>query len=925
MLRLASRSASEAGVDISNAIAEGDEGGHVWGVGSGGIWMNNRNSADVTAMLASDAQCDCGTDGDEAYIATKQAASNRKASNLKGRSVKKGGGFQAMGLNATLLKAVARKGFSIPTPIQRKTIPLLLEGQDVVGMARTGSGKTAAFVVPMIEKLKAHSVQIGARALIMSPSRELALQTLKVVKELGRGTDLRCVLLVGGDSLEDQFALMAENPDIIIATPGRFLHLKIEMCLDLSPIRYVVFDEADRLFEMGFAAQVTEILHALPQPRQTLLFSATLPKSLVEFARAGLQEPTLVRLDGENKISPDLESAYFTIKPAEKEGALLHILNDVIKVPTGGPEDWLSAEGAMGQQSTKRKRRVGSLSCNDLFSAHSTIVFAATKHRVDYLATLLRISGFAVSHVYGSLDQTARKLQVNEFRSGKTNILVVTDVAARGIDIPILANVINYDFPSQPKIFVHRVGRTARAGKRGRSYSLLQASDAPYLLDLQLFLGKKLVVGQGLAENLKFPEDIIVGGLALSKLERHCELAGKLLDEDSDLAALHTVAEKGEKLYRRTRNPASSESAKRARGIVASPSWSVLNPLFGRDVTVPEKERGRMLATVSSFRPHETVFETGNRGSNTGGAGYIVKKQRRRINSRKKVEQVQHQDALTNAVPEPDYVVEHSHDDVDKEDHANNADASGSDDDMPTSGGESLGFSFKGLNSGGERLSEKLWVDPDLFMSYTPKTFDPAEDRAYGVHTGSYNQCSKDSNFVEAARGAIMDLKTDDGAKSFAEPSRARGMRWDKKHKKYLARANDEDGSRGAKMIKGESGQKIAASYRSGRFEAWRKAHRISRAPRTGEAEQVLKRSDTTPARMYKHKLEKAPKEADRYRDDYYSRKKRVADAKEKRMGKYKDGSGKSELRGLEGVRRQREVKNRRKAKNARPAKRNAY
>ena len=140
----------------------------------------------------------------------------------------------------------------------------------------------------MIEKLKAHSARIDSRAVILSPSRELALQTLKVVKELGRGTDLKCVLLVEGDSLEEQFMLMAGNPDIVIATPGRFLHLQVEMKLDLSSIRYVVFDEADRLFEMGFAAQLTEILHALPASRQTLLFSATLPKSLVEFARAGL-------------------------------------------------------------------------------------------------------------------------------------------------------------------------------------------------------------------------------------------------------------------------------------------------------------------------------------------------------------------------------------------------------------------------------------------------------------------------------------------------------------------------------------------------------------------------------------------------------------------------------------------------------------
>ena len=296
---------------------------------------------------------------DEAFIAETQASANRKASNLKGRTVKKGGGFQAMGLNANLLKAITRKGFSVPTPIQRKTIPVIMEDQDVVGMARTGSGKTAAFVIPMIEKLKSHSSTVGSRALVLSPSRELALQTLKVVKELGKGTDLKSVLLVGGDSLEEQFSMMAGNPDIVIATPGRFLHLKVEMNLDLSSIRYVVFDEADRLFEMGFAAQLTEILHGLPSTRQTLLFSATLPKSLVEFARAGLQEPTLIRLDTEGKISPDLQNAFFSVKSADKEGALMYILHEVIKMPTGPTEvsQRMKEEEAKGKGRFSKKRK----------------------------------------------------------------------------------------------------------------------------------------------------------------------------------------------------------------------------------------------------------------------------------------------------------------------------------------------------------------------------------------------------------------------------------------------------------------------------------------------------------------------------------------------------------------------------------------
>ena len=356
--RAPSLATSENEVDISGALFND-------GVSAGSDDDAQTQHADRKARMLEpgempDLEGDYSSD-DAGFIAETQAASNRKAANLKGRSVKKGGGFQAMGLNANLLKAITRKGFSVPTPIQRKAIPLVLDGQDVVGMARTGSGKTAAFVVPMVEKLKSHSAKVGARALILSPSRELALQTLKVVKELGRGTDLKCVLLVGGDSLEEQFSFMSANPDIVIATPGRFLHLKVEMGLDLSSVRYVVFDEADRLFEMGFAPQLTEILCALPQSRQTLLFSATLPKSLVEFARAGLQEPNLVRLDAESKISPDLQSAFFTMKSAEKEGALLYVFSDTIKMPTGQTEAAIRAKEEANKNSKKRKRKVSAV------------------------------------------------------------------------------------------------------------------------------------------------------------------------------------------------------------------------------------------------------------------------------------------------------------------------------------------------------------------------------------------------------------------------------------------------------------------------------------------------------------------------------------------------------------------------------------
>ncbi|KAF2145444.1 uncharacterized protein K452DRAFT_283793 [Aplosporella prunicola CBS 121167] len=867
---------------------------------------NNDSVFDIAAELDGKAE-DGGDSDDEAFIAGQQAAANRKSANLKGRTVKKGGGFQAMGLNPVLLKAITRKGFSVPTPIQRKTVPLVIDGQDVVGMARTGSGKTAAFCIPMIEKLKAHSPKVGARAVIMSPSRELALQTLKVVKELGRGTDLRTVLLVGGDSLEQQFADMQTNPDIIIATPGRFLHLKVEMDLDLSSIRYIVFDEADRLFEMGFAAQLAEILHALPANRQTLLFSATLPKSLVEFARAGLQEPKLVRLDAESKVSPDLESAFFTIKSADKEGALIHVLQDIIKMPVGETQAAIKAKEKKGKgNDKKRKRDSDAPDANDSPTEHSTIVFAATKHHVDYLTNLLRESGYAVSYVYGSLDQTARKMQVQDFRTGMTNILVVTDVAARGIDMPMLANVINYDFPPQPKIFVHRVGRTARAGRKGWAYSLVRDSDLPYLLDLQLFLSRKLVMGRVEGE-FSFASDVVVGSLVRNKLERSVEWVNKLLDEDADLDALRVVAGKGEKLYLRTRNSASSESAKRAKEIMEGDGASELNMLFNDDVDKAEMEREKMLARISGFRPQETIFEIGRRGhANTTEAAEIMRKRREKIDPRRHHEAEAKQAAAESVT---------------------NTSANGGDDalemdgfdemevDLNEASEDELEITFPDSQAG-KKKSKEDWQDSEHFMSYTPKSLNLAEDRAYGVHSGSND---KGGNFVEQAKGAAMDLNNDE-SRGFAEASKARGMRWDKKSKKYVARANDEDGSKGAKMIRGESGQKIAASFRSGRFDAWRKTNKIGRTPRIGEVEAPSNRSG--PGQRYKHKMEKAPKEADKFRDDYHVRKKRVAEAKEKRMGKFKDGvNAKSELKGVEDIRKARAVQEQRRQKNARPSK----
>ena len=851
-----------------------------------------------------------GGSDDEDFIALAQASSNRKASNLKGRSVKKGGGFQAMGLNANLLKAITRKGFSVPTPIQRKCVPLVMSGLDVVGMARTGSGKTAAFVIPMIERLKSHTAKVGARALVLSPSRELALQTLKVVKELGHGTDLRYVLLVGGDSLEDQFSSMATHPDVVIATPGRFLHLQVEMGLDLSSIQYVVFDEADRLFEMGFAAQLTEILHALPQSRQTLLFSATLPRSLVEFAKAGLQEPNLVRLDSESKISPDLQSAFFSVKHVDKDGALLYILQDVICLPTGETEVARRTKDSRAKAGQKRKRgTAGDVNPKETPSKYSTIIFAATKYHVDHIVCLLQLAGYAVSFVYGSLDQTARKIQIENFRNAMTHILAVTDVAARGIDIPVLANVINYSLPAQPKAFVHRVGRTARAGQRGWSYSLVRNSDVPYLLDLQLFLGRRLLVGRCRDQHYTHAEDLIVGTLPRDGIASASEWVNKMAEEDDNLGNLRKVSGRAEKQYVKTRGSASSQSAKRARAVLSRDDWNELHPLFEEKDKESELQREKMLARISGFRPQETIFEIGRRGDE-GVASTVIKKRRKEMEARKQrdsaragASDIEGRDGNESRVTVQVNAAEK--DDVESSSSAGFS----ADSDIEVT------FSNK---SSAKRPSTGR--NASAYMTYTPRTGNPVEDRGYSVQDGN-------ASFATAARTATFDVAPDEPHAGFGEAAR-KGLRWDKRGKKYVPHADDEKkGKKSAagRMVRSESGGMVPASLKSGRFEAWKKAKRIGRLPRVGENES---RADVATVvggkggRRFKHVGEKAPKQPDKYRDDYHKKRKKVEAAKESRTGVFKDGQGKRELRGVDMVMKERKAKAKRKEKTGRPSKR---
>ncbi|CAG8575706.1 1365_t:CDS:10 [Acaulospora colombiana] len=592
------------------------------------------NEMDISNSLVKELEIDLssGEQEEDVFISKQIQAKNRKK--------KKSGGFQSMGTKPQ--QAILHKGYKVPTPIQRKTIPLIMDGRDVVGMARTGSGKTAAFLIPMLEKLKVHSAKVGARAIILSPSRELAFQTRKVCAELSKYTDLRSCIVVGGDSLEEQFEIIAGNPDMyFLATPGRLLHLIVEMEMELRTVEYIVFDEADRLFELGFSVQLHEILYKLPHSRQTLLFSATLPKSLVDFAKAGLQEPTLVRLDVDTKISSDLEMAFFSVKQDEKEAALLYILHEVIKVPIITK----SASEIAGNASNNDSSRTGEQSS----ALHQTIIFVSTKHHVEYIAQLLSLYGYQTSYIYGSLDQTARKIKINNFRCGRTNILVVTDIAARGIDIPVLENVVNYDFVDSSKIFVHRVGRTARAGRRGFAYSLVTSEELPYLLDLQLFLGRRLLIGSSNTLTPDYTSDIIVGCFPHASFDPYVEWAKEKLRGILNLKSLCEVSKNGYKLFCKSRPSAAPESYKRAKEIMMMNNYVDVHPLFASQVDANEKNRLGFLSSISNFRPQETIFEIGSRGNRKASlAARIMKQHREAVSKKVKAHRLDHSSTIEN-------------------------------------------------------------------------------------------------------------------------------------------------------------------------------------------------------------------------------------------------------------------------------------
>ncbi|XP_042684830.1 ATP-dependent RNA helicase DDX54 [Centrocercus urophasianus] len=675
---------------------------------------------------------------------------------------KKSGGFQSMGLSYPVFKGVMKKGYKVPTPIQRKTIPVILRGRDVVAMARTGSGKTACFLLPMFERLKAPSPS-GARALILSPTRELALQTLKFTKELGKFTGLKTALVLGGDKMEDQFAALHENPDIIIATPGRLVHVAVEMNLKLQSVEYVVFDEADRLFEMGFAEQLQEILARLPGSHQTVLFSATLPKLLVEFARAGLTEPMLIRLDVESKLSEQLKLAFFHVRGDDKPAVLLHLLRSVVK-----PQD-------------------------------QTVVFVATKHHTEYLKELLTSQGICCTHIYSSLDQTARKINIAKFAHGKCQVLLVTDVAARGLDIPMLDNVINYSFPAKSKLFLHRVGRVARAGRSGTAYSLVAPDEMPYIFDLHLFLGRPLILAG--AQEMPADADGVLGRVPQSLVDdEECLL---LTDHEGslELQSLRRVADNAQKQYLRSRPGPSPESIKRVKEMDMSQLG--IHPLFSAHFEDTELERLKLVDSIKAYKSKATIFEI-NATAHTLASSIMRSKRRhdraliekfQRGQEEKRVAALKGQ-GLHPATPKPE-------EEEGEEENLQEV--------FSTVVGRKRKRSRAAEDGARKKPQPPAQRDEDFYIPYRPKDFESERGLSVG---------GEGSAFEQQAAGAVLDLMGDEGHNL----NRSKQLlKWDRKKKRFVGQTGQEE----KKKVRTESGRYISSSYKNNLYEKWKQKNKV--------------------------------------------------------------------------------------------------
>jgi len=366
--------------------------------------------------------------------------------------------FQSLGLSETLLKAVKDEGYTTPTPVQVQSIPPLLDGRDVLGVAQTGTGKTAAFALPVlqiIERKRTHGKRY-IRALILSPTRELAAQIDERFGAYSKNMDIRHRVIFGGVKQNPQVRDLNKGLDILVATPGRLLDLIGQGFIDLSKVEFFVLDEADRMLDMGFIRDIEKVLKLLPKKRQNLLFSATMPKSIAKLAGSFLNNAVMVDVSPKEMAVERIEQKIMFLRKADKRRLLVQLIK---------------------QQKVERG-----------------IIFTRTKHGANRLVKQLGQSNLSAVAIHGNKSQGARTKALAGFKDGSIPILVATDIASRGIDVEGITHVFNYDLPNEPESYIHRIGRTARAGRSGIAYAFCDDSESGYLVGIQQLIGQEIPV-----------------------------------------------------------------------------------------------------------------------------------------------------------------------------------------------------------------------------------------------------------------------------------------------------------------------------------------------------------------------------------------------------------------------------------------------
>lgn len=366
--------------------------------------------------------------------------------------------FKSLGLSEALLKAVDQKGYTTPSPIQQKAIPPVLQGKDVLASAQTGTGKTAGFTLPLLHILSENPKEKyrPIRALILTPTRELAAQVYANVKEYSAFLNLRSVVIFGGVNQKPQVAQIRKGVDILVATPGRLLDLQSQGLLSLKRVEVFVLDEADRMLDMGFLRDIERTINLMPEKRQNLMFSATFSKEIKKLAHGILNHPVQVEATPENTTVELISQKVYRVAKGLKTGLVIKLISD---------GNW-----------------------------KQVLVFTRTKHGANKLCKKMVSAGISAAAIHGNKSQGARTKALAGFKNGSVRVLVATDIAARGLDIPLLPHVINFELPNVPEDYVHRIGRTGRAGADGQAISLVSADETTYLRDIEKLISEKIEV-----------------------------------------------------------------------------------------------------------------------------------------------------------------------------------------------------------------------------------------------------------------------------------------------------------------------------------------------------------------------------------------------------------------------------------------------